>query len=710
MDKKYIALTFDDGHTNTTPLVLDILEEHKIPASFFIWGEHLNNDSSMLFKRQLALGCEICNHSLTHSYMSKFTPEEIRKEIDTTSELIRKLAGVEPKFFRPPFLDVSNDLFDNVDLPFVFGFDSRDWDSNVSTEDRINNVLSFAIDGAIILMHDFCDNFKTVEALPVIIRELKNRGFEFVTVSKLFEIKGINKNKYKQLWSYVGEPINPLTKTDYPDPDVIRVDDTYYMISTTMYFMPGGVILKSHNLKDWEICSYIYEELDGTDAERLDNGASSYGKGMWAATLRYNDGKFYVAFVSHGREDTHLFVSDNIEGPWEHRHINEYFHDCSLLFDDDGKTYIVSGNTDIRLTELNDDLSSAREGGLDKIIISDNKNEVRLGYEGAHFYKINGKYYITLIHWPKDGVRTEAVFVANKVDGPYTGKDVLSDDLGYFERGIAQGALVDTPDGKWFSIMFQDYGAAGRVPYLVPVSFDSEIPEFGVNGRIPFDFEVPDLKPEHRYEPLFVSDDFSLTTLKKPWQWNHVPDNSLWSISDNSLRITTDRVVINPLWAKNTLTQRMDCTGCNASVTVDGSLLKDGDYIGLIALQSAYCFIGITREENKYYLVKLVCTESSHPFEIGYTDKEAGELVFKEEISSPIVDLRLSCNFLYMADLVDGYYKISSDSPSAWSKIGDAHHLMFGLDHFTGARFGLTTFSTKISGGTGVFKNFVYRY
>ena len=208
-----------------------------------------------------------------------------------------------------------------------------------------------------------------------------------------------------------------------------------------MYFMPGGVILRSYDLANWEIATYIFDKLDDTDSERLEGDETNYGKGMWAASLRYHEGKFYVAFVSHGRQDTHLFIADDIEGPWEHKLINGYFHDCSLLFDD-GRVFVVSGNTEIRLTELAPDFSGPKEGGIDKIIIRDNREDVILGYEGAHFYKINGKYYITLIHWPKyNGRRTEAVFVSETVDGEYVGRDVMDDDMGFYDRGVAQGGL-----------------------------------------------------------------------------------------------------------------------------------------------------------------------------------------------------------------------------------------------------------------------------
>ena len=516
--------------------------------------------------------------------------------------------------------------------------------------------------------------------------------------------------------------LNPITKTDYPDPDVIRVDDTYYMISTTMYYMPGGVILKSYDLVNWEIETYLFDMLDGTASERLEGDDSNYGKGMWAACLRYHDGKYYVAFVSHGRKDTHLLVSDNIKGPWEHRLINEYFHDCSILFDDDGRVFIVSGNTEIRLTELEPDLSRVKEGGIDKIIIRDNREAVNLGYEGAHFYKINGKYYITLIHWPKyNSRRTEAVFVCDTVDGEYVGKDVIWDDMGYHNNGVAQGGLVDTPDGKWYAILFQDSGAVGRVPVLVPVVWKDElsesyskmikndgcggaIPIYGEGGMVPFNPRVKSTKPDYVYEPLFTSDDFSSQKIKKQWQWNHVPNEELWKIENNSLKIKTGKICVNPVWAQNTLTQRMMQPGCQATVTVDATGLKNGDTAGLIALEGCYGMLGIRKEEDRYFIVKLVRTKIEQPYQIGYPDREPGELLYKEEIDGPVVTLRLRADFNDMKDLLDFY--VLKDGQ--WMQIGDSHQMRFGLDHFTGARFGLCVYSEQETGGEGSFADFVY--
>ncbi len=135
--------------------------------------------------------------------------------------------------------------------------------------------------------------------------------------------------------------MNPLTGMDFPDPDIIRVDDTYYMISTTMHFFPGAVILRSYDLINWEYCTCLYDALEHTEGERLEGNRTVYGHGMWAASLRHHQNRFYVVFIAHEWDQTFLFTSDRIEGPWQNHHIECIYHVPSLLFYDDGRIFIV---------------------------------------------------------------------------------------------------------------------------------------------------------------------------------------------------------------------------------------------------------------------------------------------------------------------------------------------------------------------------------
>lgn len=504
--------------------------------------------------------------------------------------------------------------------------------------------------------------------------------------------------------------VNPILKSDYPDPDVIRVGKTYYMISTTMYFMPGGVILRSYDLVNWEIVSYVYDTLDDSEEERLENGKNEYGKGMWAPTLRYSNGTFYVAFVSHGKNFTHLFTATDIEGPWEHKRISGYYHDCSLLFDDDGRVYIAYGNTDITVTELLPDLSGPKPGGESRVVLSDSREAVTLGYEGTHFYKINGRYYLFMIHWPKStGLRTEAVFVSDSPTGEYTGRDVCADTLGFKDGGCAQGGIVDTPNGTYYSIVFRDWGAVGRIPVLIPVSFSDGFPIFGDNGCIPESFSVPNGDLLHNYEPLYTNDSFHYDSehpvLKLQWQFNHAPDNALWRIlDDGGFAIKTDRICRNVTQAKNTLTQRMMYPGCEAYVTVDASLLNNGDIAGICALSGKYALLGILKESDRYYMVKIVKQTAATGFSIGSNDTAPGTLLKKSQQSGPLATLCLTADFRDGKDKLD-FFVIEDNNPT---RIGDSHRLEFRLDHFTGARFGLFTYSTQKFGGEGVFRHFRY--
>ncbi len=136
---------------------------------------------------------------------------------------------------------------------------------------------------------------------------------------------------------------NPVLYTDFPDPDIIRVGDTYYLASTTMHFMPGCDILRSYDLMNWEFVSHVYETLEDIPGHRLEGGAHIYGQGMWAPSLRYHQGVFYICFTANDTQKTYLFMAGDPAGPWEKTNIEGFYHDNSLFFDDDGRIYIVYG-------------------------------------------------------------------------------------------------------------------------------------------------------------------------------------------------------------------------------------------------------------------------------------------------------------------------------------------------------------------------------
>ena len=189
---KVIALTFDDGpNTDTTPLVLDKLEEHGIVASFFVIGNNITDESAEDMKRAYSMGCDIENHSQSHPDMTKMTAEEIKAEIDFTSDKVEAAVGERPQLFRPPYISVNQTMFDAIDMPFICGYGAEDYNNAVGIEERVEKVLAQAKDGGIILLHDMSGNVQTVAALDKIIPALKEQGYEFVTITELFHAKGV---------------------------------------------------------------------------------------------------------------------------------------------------------------------------------------------------------------------------------------------------------------------------------------------------------------------------------------------------------------------------------------------------------------------------------------------------------------------------------------------------------------------------------------
>lgn len=202
-DKPIIALTFDDGpNTTTTNEVLDVLEKYDVIASFFLVGNNINDETAEVVRRAYDMGCEINNHSKTHSNMDQMSVEDIVSEVSFVNDKVFEITGEYPQFFRPPYIAVNDVMLENIDMPFIAGYGANDWDDKVTAERRSTAVLRQAADGAIILLHDAQGNSLTVEALDTIIPSLLEDGYQFVTMSELFESKGIDPQK-NIIYSYV---------------------------------------------------------------------------------------------------------------------------------------------------------------------------------------------------------------------------------------------------------------------------------------------------------------------------------------------------------------------------------------------------------------------------------------------------------------------------------------------------------------------------
>ncbi len=490
---------------------------------------------------------------------------------------------------------------------------------------------------------------------------------------------------YQQL-SAQDKATNPIVFADVPDASIVRVGDVYYMSSTTMYMNPGVPIMKSTDLVNWKLVNYAYDTLVDNDAMNLENGQSAYGRGSWASCIRYHNGLFYVSTFSATSGRTHIYSTKDIEkGPWKLSTFTPSYHDHSLFFED-GKVYLIHGVGQIKLVELQADLSGVMPGSEEQVIIENASapagTNIMLRAEGSQLFKIKDKYYLFNITWPRGGMRTVIIHRADKLTGPWEGRLALQD------LGVAQGGLIDTPKGDWYAYLFRDYGSVGRIPYLVPVKWEDGWPVLGTDGKVP---EVVDLPASKGLIPGIVASDEFNRKKKEPalplvWQWNHNPDNKLWSLTDRKgyLRLTTGRVDTSFYFAKNTLTQRTIGPQSSGSTYIDVSKMKEGDFAGLALLQKRFGQVGV-QFENGVKSIVMVNAESEKPVEAA-----------RIPLSQDKIYLKAECNFKDKVDVAEFYYSLDGKT---WKHIGSTLHMAYTLPHFMGYRFGLFNYATKETGG-----------
>jgi len=500
---------------------------------------------------------------------------------------------------------------------------------------------------------------------------------------------------------------NPMLWADVPDPDVIRVGDTYYLVSTTMHLMPGAPIMTSKDLKNWETVGYIFDRLTDSPKYDLLNG-TVYGRGQWATSLKYHNGKFYALLAPNERGamgDTYIFSAEKAEGPWTIVSRMRHFHDCSLFFDDDGRVYVIYGTGE--MMELKPDLSDVIEGTHQQLFQREEDEKGIL--EGSRMIKHNGKYYLLMIsHVYAPGKhRREVCYRADNIHGPYEKQVILESEFGGFSYE-AQGTIVDTPDGDWIGIIFQDRGGVGRVLTVMPCRWVNGWPMLGdENGKVP-----ETVRPLVNGQPataIVKSDDFSSDKLGLHWQWNHNPIDEAWSLKERPgfLRLKTNRVVSNLYLAPNTLTQRMEGPTCSGTIAIDISKMKDGDCAGLAAFNSDTGALVIKKKGKNLVLemVEMSVTLTDLDKEVTNVEEKVIESIpLNSQLSTLNAQLylRIDADFRpvngHGRDAANFYYSIDG---SQWTQIGTKdYRLNFDWRRFfMGSKFGIFCYATKKKGG-----------
>ena len=360
---------------------------------------------------------------------------------------------------------------------------------------------------------------------------------------------------------------NPVLFADYPDPDIIRVGEDFYFVSTTFANAPGVTILHSKDLVNWRIATHVVDRLDGDPHYDLKDGGD-YRHGFYAASLRRHKGLFYLAVTPVGHK-TRIYRSARIDGPWTYKELDREAFDPALFIDEDGTAYLgTSIGTDgtVTLLTLNDDLSAVTAGKV---------TYYNKGAEGSKIIRHDGYYYLFNAI---PGKLAMTISRSRSLWGPWETKPSIDD-----KTGGHQGAMVDMPDGSWYGFVMVDAGAIGRMTNISPIFWKDDWPWWGTPDKPDF---VPDRSPKpiagHVFAEPPSSDDFSAPTLGLQWQWNHNPDDSQWSLRQRQGFMRLHATQADGIWtARNTLTQKGQGPRMRAIVKLDMTGIEAGDICGL---------------------------------------------------------------------------------------------------------------------------------
>ena len=446
---------------------------------------------------------------------------------------------------------------------------------------------------------------------------------------------------------------NPILYADYSDPDVCRVGDTFYMTASSFNYIPGLPILVSKDLINWELKNYaIKERIPYTQYD-----SPAHAKGIWAPSIRYHNGEFYI-FVGMPDEGIFMLKTKDPLGEWSEPHLvlpgKGYIDPCPL-WDDDGTAYVIHGYAKSRIgfksiLGIFQITPDGEHAFSDDIFLYDG-TKTNPTIEGPKVYKRNGYYYIFA---PAGGVKTgwQTVLRSKNLYGPYEEKVVMhqgNSDI----NGPHQGGLVDTPSGEEWFIHFQDAGVYGRITHMQPVVWKNDWPVIGIDvegiccGEPQHTYPVPDCHSAP-VEPLYLkaSDDFSSPELGLQWQWLANSKPEFYSLTERPgvLRLYSINPTGKPnpvLWdCANVLTQKLVCPTFTADFDLDISGLQKNCRAGIVMIGGEYSALAFHKSADG---LTLEYFESGTVEETAQVkDTKIKESKIEKIVYSSIVDVSIS--------------------------------------------------------------------
>ncbi|MEH7222656.1 glycoside hydrolase 43 family protein [Bacillus sp. JJ1566] len=445
---------------------------------------------------------------------------------------------------------------------------------------------------------------------------------------------------------------NPILHADYSDPDVIRVGKDYYMVSSSFHMSPCLPVLHSTDLVNWKIINHVADTLP---FESYDN--PRHGDGVWAPSLRYHEGRFWVFF---GAPDEGIFMStaEDPAGEWTPLHLVKKVKgwiDTCPFWDDDGQAYLVSAFAKSRIgfkSILH--ISRMKQDGtelLDEGIHVFDGNEAHPTIEGPKLYKRNGYYYIFA---PAGGVATgwQTILRSKNIFGPYEDKIVLHQGNTYI-NGPHQGGWVETETGESWFLHFQDKGAYGRIVHLQPMEWENDWPVMGHNqnkqgiGEPVLKWEKPKSKVVSEIIVPDMSDDFSSGQLGLQWQWQANRKPHWYELKEQMLRLHAigHPGETNLYHIPNILTQKFPAETFKVTTKLRFTSETKYDQTGLIVLGRQYASIAVRKVEEQLSLFYITGDEETLQNEVCVGKLDGRELTLRVEVEEGA-----NCSFSYSED------------------------------------------------------------
>ncbi|MDU7147798.1 MAG: glycoside hydrolase family 43 protein [Clostridium sp.] len=343
---------------------------------------------------------------------------------------------------------------------------------------------------------------------------------------------------------------NPILSGFYPDPSICRANDVYYLITSSFAYFPGIPIFHSKDLVNWKQIGHV---LDRPSQLQLDGVGISGG--IYAPTIRYYNGVFYVITTNIGNGGNFIVTSKNPEGPWSDPYWIEDAPgiDPSLFFDDDGKVYYTGTAQAIDSVEFHESEIYCQELDLKTMKLVGERFGLWRGAlknakypEGPHLYKINDYYYLIIAEGGTEHFHAVTIARSKNIFGPYEGYDgnpiLTHRHLGkkYPISNPGHADLIETQNGEWWMVALasRPYGGyyknLGRETFLVPVEWEDGWPIVSPGtGRIEHTYTSPNL-PYYPVENLPIRDDFNNETLNFIWNSIRTPKDNFYSLTERT--------------------------------------------------------------------------------------------------------------------------------------------------------------------------------